>query len=85
VPADGEKKVGFMVEKPLRPEWVLNWNWEVERKRGTDVSGRLQDRKRARREKEEEWWANGGQGLIPYDSDEEGNDDDDADKEKDES
>jgi hypothetical protein len=78
VPADGEKKVRFMVEKPLPPGWVMNWNWEVERKRGTDISGRPQDRKRVRREKEEEWWANGGQGLVPYDSDEEDDDDDET-------
>lgn len=78
----------FMVEKPLPPGWVANWNWDVAQKRG-DGSGfggkEAKDRKRVRREMVDEWWRNGGQGLEPYDSDEDEDADADADKEKEES
>jgi hypothetical protein len=74
------KRVRFMVEKPLPPGWVMNWNWEVERKVGSGNERKSQDRRKTRREKEEEWWRNGGQGLVPYDSDEE--DEEDMNKEK---
>jgi hypothetical protein len=72
------KRVRFMVEKPLPPGWVMNWNWEVERKGGSGNTGKSQNRKKTRREKEEEWWRNGGQGLVPYDSYEEDGDEEDS-------
>jgi hypothetical protein len=78
--SEGAKGVRFMVEKPLPPGWVMNWNWEVERKGGSGNEEKKEDRKRTRREKEEEWWRSGGQGLVPYDSDEE--DDDDGDEQR---
>jgi hypothetical protein len=33
------KRVRFMVEKPLPPGWVMNWNLEVERKGGVVMRG----------------------------------------------
>jgi hypothetical protein len=80
-----ERKVRFMVEQPLAPGWVANWNWDVAQKRGTRKSERRQEKERERREKEDAWWANGGQGLVPDDSDEEDEDEDvHLDKEKEE-
>jgi hypothetical protein len=85
----GERRVRFVVEKPLPPGWVANWNWDVAQKRGQSGAGfderESKDKKRARQERVDAWWANGGQGLVPYDSDEEEDDDEDAEKEKEES
>jgi hypothetical protein len=76
------QRVKFMVEKPLPPGWVMNWNWDVERKMGSGNEMKSQDRRKSTREKEDEWWRNGGQGLVPYDSDDEDDDDEDLNKEK---
>jgi hypothetical protein len=86
----GERRVRFMVEKPLPPGWVTNWNWEVAQKRGKSGAGfggrEAKDKKRSRKEREDAWWANGGQGLVPYDSDdEEDGYDENAEKETEES
>ncbi|PMD40510.1 hypothetical protein L207DRAFT_511988 [Hyaloscypha variabilis F] len=81
----GERRVRFMVEKPLAPGWVADWNWDVAQKQGATGlrQRRQQDRRREKRERIDAWWANGGQGLVPEDSDDEdGNDDDNREKEE---
>ena len=62
-----------MVEKPLPPGWVAHWNWDVAQKRQTTEHNqrRQQERQRARKERIDAWWANGGQGLVPEDSEDE--------------
>jgi hypothetical protein len=77
----GNRRVRFMVEKPLPPLWVVNWAGNIE-VWGLMVVYRPKKRSSSR-ETEDAWWANGGQGV--YESDEEDYDIEDEDKEKDES